>query len=79
MVLINRNKINLENPITKNWRKLSPNEQKQFMKDVEQKGKDYAECGDYPYLLKGKESDGNDLYFSVRKNEYDQIEIKAEH
>lgn len=59
----------LETPITKNWQKLNSNEQNRFKKYIVEREKDYAECGDYPYLIKGKEYDGSDLYFSARKNE----------
>ena len=78
VILINRNEMHLETPLTKNWQKLNSDEQKHFLQVVKEKEKDYTECGDYPYLIQGKEYDGSDLYFSARKNEYDQLEIKLE-
>lgn len=78
-VLINRNEISLETPVTKNWQKLNPNEQLRLLQFAKERERDYNECEDYPYLINGKEYDGSDLYFSVRRNEYDMLEVKLDH
>lgn len=73
---INQRRVRLETSLDSNWKEFDSIQRQRLLDFAKENVRQDTECSDYSYLIKGEESDGNELPILARKDNSDRIEIQ---
>jgi ABC-type lipoprotein release transport system permease subunit len=76
VIAINRKTINLGTTLSSNWKEFDSFQRKQLLEYAEGNLPHNTECSDYTYLFSGKDAAGTELPLFVRKDDYNNVEIR---
>ena len=73
---INTKGVRLETSLDSKWKEFDSIQRQQLLDFAKKNAPQDTECRDYPYLIKGEDSDGTELSILARKNNEGRIEIQ---